>query len=232
MTKELTAETARKRRKTKILVVATIIVVAAVFGTNQFLQRRLESSSKSVTQNGASFPVQNAAAVAAVQDVRVAQAQLVRSKWRAWASNHAPLLKRMRQTNPQDKEAFLEVWKALPTDPYEIKEGSLGEDLISGVEHFSWQPSAKAPVRAANPLDKSEYELDNQRISKEAQREFTEHRDIIVAKAEGVGPHGVALWASGRVTRSEMVPQTIAIVGEPAFKTVHEEVSPSFDFLS
>lgn len=222
-----------QQRKLKIAIVLLFLSSATIFGTMFYLQARAKNyaASAAPTQTGLV-----AVAVAQKQhSAKLAQARLLRDKWRPWAMQHQQELKQMLAAQPDTPDAFKGVWGKVPAMSNAKDGGITDADLNSTQAPFSWNAVEKMvrpgrEDRAATPGENAEYAAGRQFIQKQLNDDFVALKDVRISESIDSGPSMISLWASGRVTESTEIPQTI--VGQPAFvQGPEQEIEPVYDFL-
>lgn len=172
---------------------------------------------------------------------RIAKANLLREKWRPWAQQHQDILKAMLRANSNDQAALMQVWNELPPrDNVSFRDKNFPQETLKseregGDATYTWQPFAKllliAVPRNQTPQAKDELEQKKQQIMPRIQKQFAERRDIELAKSQNSGDTTYSLWASGRITKEQTVPNKDKRRGQSAFVQEVHEVTPPYDFL-
>lgn len=219
----------KKTQRLKVVIASLFLLSAMVFGTTFYLQKRADKAFNS--QNAQRFViVQNPS-----EDVDIAQAKNLRNKWRSWALKHQELLSRMLQAQPNDQFAFKAVWDVIPPWSNENDGGITDADLNLKQAPYSWNAVDKIiqpgrEDRPATPKELEEDAADKKYIQEKLQKDFAEERDIKISESVNTGPSNFSLWASGRITKSKLIPQKIP--GQPSFlEGSEQEIVPSYDFL-
>ncbi len=212
---------------------AVVVVTATALWQLKFNKYRLHETRYGVTvTDKASEEKANKA-----RDSAVAKTHTVRDAWRSWAWQHKTLLAAMLTASPNDKEAMVRVYDALPSTPEPLGINSLfklpaSNDVENGALSFTWQPLDKlntsghyTDAKAAAKDKMFEAFMANTR-----QKNFARYRDIELSKSVSLGGTKLTLWASGRVTEESRVRQ-FKPGGRAWADGPKKEILPPYDFL-
>ncbi len=143
---------------------------------------------------------------------RIATALHLRGRLQGWAVRNAALLRRMRQANPDDFTALLNVYAQVPPT-----RTSAGEAAFTGL---GAPPTPSHLRRSQEPLD-----ID-------LREDFARYRDFRLSQSINTGRTFITLWASGRVTETTLTDRTIGRA--PFFGFARKDtadIAPAYPFL-
>ena len=233
-------EAKRNRGLIGVSVAALLLVGGLFFRMSQLQQQARQAGLPRVMQS----TVPDLTAQEKAQSV--ARAEVLRTKWGAWASQHRSELVRMLNAKAGDRAALNAVWNAVPLIPQEM---TLQDLCPPGVQPptpvgFSWIGLNKA--NASNPKMSPEV---NKQIaagqvgaSAELRRQFDMRRDFVIATSL-TNKTEIHLWVSGRITQTGRVPaaQKGAMIDKAEaegrsftledMQTPHQQIEPPYDFL-
>jgi len=166
------------------------------------------------------------------RDAYLANAMVLRERWRPWALQHSGTLNRLLHAKGEDHAAFMQAYDALPTFP----DASMHFANIDIDHHlstdFTWNPSLKAHSNreSSDPEQQAKKILVNKSVSEHLRQDFAQYHDIEISQSFNDGVSHIVLWASGRVTEESLVRQYIPGQSTLVKGTPHQIVPP-YDFL-
>lgn len=167
------------------------------------------------------------------RDAYLANAMVLRERWRPWALQHRRVLNHLVHAKGEDYAALTQAYDALPvfsTDAgMHLADINLDHPLSTD---FTWNPAAKA--RSSRPSPDPEWQAKSLRVDKSVlehlRQNFAQYHDIEISQSCNNGTSHIVLWASGRVTEESLVRQYIP--GKPTLaKGAPSQIAPPYDFL-
>lgn len=161
------------------------------------------------------------------QKVFLARAEEMRTQWKVWATHHGPLLHALCDTEHSDDAILAKVHATVPASPllYDKNEGKTSASTQA--PNFSWQPQIKSFESTSIKSDMERKDL--QTVHNRMLDNYHKYHDYELSDSVNTGAWRIVLWASGRITRVDMIQHHIP--GQPVFSEVSHEVTPKFKFL-
>lgn len=176
---------------------------------------------------------------------KLQRAEMLRQKWKPWASKHRDIVRRMLDAKSEDEAALLAVWNAIPDSPggdaevntirsVDLHGGtSLNSASLRSGQVFNWNALGKSGSHAFTPEMKEKMSRSQDTQSWRLKHDFKEHKDIVISQSVNTGKTSVCLWASGRVTEKTIVAgRSITVRPDlKMFVVKHNELLPPYEFL-
>ena len=219
-------------RTRQLLVVSLCLfgIAGLIFGT-VFVRANLGNGR--TTRQRAGKPRWGQIASASELNKTLAYTQVLREKWRPWATEHQQMLRRWMHEQNDNPEALQEFCASAPAPPlYKGAGFALRELSHEGISFASWTGGQEfAPTKEDGPLAERRYKKSLLLQDEFQQRNYKMYRDIAVLTSMTSGPTYYTFWASGRITESTNSLDSRQH-GQNSFVVAKEkEVVPPFEFL-
>lgn len=224
---------AEKMRQRRMMLASLLMMVFAVsiFGGIGYLRRQAANGNYPRAKRSWEDPQ----VAAALTQVRIAKATMLREKYRSWALQHQDVLKQMLHAPSNDQSAMEVVWDTLPSDPGPSGAGISGSDLHAGTTVFSWEPVGKDLLNGQvrmTPAQRKQIESYEPGLKRERAEQFKNLHDLKISESANSGQSTICLWASGRVTENKWIDNPHLDHGKPwVVQAPPRQVLPPYEFV-